>query len=341
MPTRAGTHREPWCTGPGHMSSARETAVRAVALGALGVYAIALAGCAGSGTPGTRAGESDGRRELSSSQAPVAAGIEDQSVIEGLEVRWWLADDTDGAVGAALARFAEPVREPAAIMSRWEASGLRLVRMPRDRWPAVEPALVPLNQRVRDLVGWAPEWREVFRGRRVGGEQPIIVDGARASLDRGVFRLLLRTFPAPPGDDASRRGEVHTELAFQVVPITTGRNAPFETPRLQPVQDEGEVIRRLTLSAPLDPGYVYVLTSEAPGVEWSARDEAAPPDPAETDAMNQSEAQGVFELGPPASGPRTLGEAALGASAQETGSRGAKAVIVLMPRAPASFQLLP
>lgn len=323
------------------MADGRRAGLGRRASGSLALLAASLlAGCAG-----------DTRQEAA--PLPVPAPVPEASAhpapaepivtgaTEGLEVHWWLADDSGGAIGAALAPYATDLQpDDRATRGRWESSGFRLVRVPSDRWPTVEPALVPLHQRTKDWIGWTPQWREVFRGRRVGGEQPIVIEGERTDLPRGLLRVLLRSWPAPPADPAVRRPEVRVEIAFQLLPVDARSRDPFARPKIVPPEEEGAILRRLTMQSALDPGYVYILTAEAPGVTWERRSDS----PVDAPASDDGERAGAMDElipGPPASGPRTLGEAGLGASVDETKNRPAKAVIVFIPRAPSSYQLLP
>lgn len=315
---------------------------RAAALVAL---LLVLTGCvSGPETGMTGTGEAPVAGTVSDDSGSTETGATEPIVsgnADGLEVHWWLADDSGGAIGAALAPYAADLQpEDRVTRTRWESSGLRLVRVPVDRWAAVAPLLVPLHQRTRDWIGWAPQWREVFRGRRVGGEQPVVIEGERTNPERSLLRVLLRAWPAPPADPAVRRPEVRAEIAFQLLPPDTTRRDPFARPKIVPPEEEGTILRRLTMQSALDPGYVYVLTAEAPGVTWESRSDF----PVEPSPASDEEADSSMEeliAGPPSSGPRTLGEAGLGASAAETKNRPAKAVIVFVPRVPSAYQLLP
>ncbi len=303
------------------------------------VAASLLAACAGDAE--REATPAQQPQTLAEVSTPAPAEPIISGVAEGLEVHWWLADDSGGAIGAALAPYASDLQpEDRTTRTRWESSGFRLVRVPTDRWPAVERALVPLHQRTKDWIGWTPQWREVFRGRRVGGEQPIVVEGERTDLPRALLRVLLRAWPAPPADPAVRRPEVRVEVAFQLLTPDARSRDPFARPKIVPVEEEGTILRRLTMQSALDPGYIYVLTTEAPGVAWERRSDSPVEAPPEGDGEDEESIE-EFIAGPPASGPRTLGEAGLGASADETKNRAAKAVIVFIPRAPSSYQLLP
>lgn len=283
---------------------------------------------------------------------------------DGLEVYWWITDDTDGAVGAALAAFVEPP-EPASepIRARWNANGLRMVRLPAEQFSDLERLLPVLHSRRKLWVGWVTSWTEIFRGRRAGGPSPIIIDGQRSSLPAGTLRFIVRCWPAPAEPTGDRvwgdRPLVRLELACQLdIQETVGAAEVFSEPQVASVVDQGPVLRQLTLEALLDPRFVYVLTSEAPGVTWTSRESrmgavapsasALPPpdgaDAARSEDLAQAEPHDPisFEaLGPPVSSPLTVGQAMLSATQSETSWRDARVVVVLIPRSPNRFQLLP
>lgn len=253
----------------------------------------------------------------------------------GLEVHWWVSDDSDDRVARALARFTEEALPADSVSyAAWEANGLRLRRAPRTGFIELQAALPPIQLRSRQWIGWVTEWTEVFRGRRIGSDSIVLVDAQRRALPRGTPRLLLRawpTFTPDPLDPA----DVRVEIAIQH--HTAPERRGLERPDHLPPQREGEVFRALTLSLRLDPESIYIITAEAPGVTWQARDEGAP-DAAAPPADEPSE-PGSF--GPPAALPLTIGQAMLTRPAQESAGVPARAVIVLLPRSPDRFRLLP
>lgn len=320
---------------------------------AIALAAMLLAGC------GTTLRPMEVRRlpPATGAPAPIVTTASD-----GLEVYWWISDDTDGAVGAALAAFVDPP-QPAneAMRVRWNANGLRMVRLPADQFSDLERLLPVLHSRRKLWVGWVTDWTEVFRGRRAGGASSILIDGQRTSLPAGTLRFIVRCWPAPAPPTGERawgdRPGVRLELACQLdVQKTIGAGDVFTEPQVASVVDQGPVLRQLTLETLLDPGFIYVLTSEAPGVTWYSREArmgavspAAPATPTQSPA-DDSEPVAQAEplapialeaLGPPVSSPLTVGQAMLSATQSETGWRDSRVVVVLIPRSPDRFQLLP
>lgn len=308
---------------------------RAVSWAASG-WLVTLAGCGGAAPP---EGPAAGGRIASVAQRER----------DGLETRWWLVEESASTVGAALAQFAMPaLPEDESLRERWRRSGLRLVRVPGDRWEQVERALPAIGTRASKSAGWSPQWIEVFRGRRLG-EAPVMVDGQRTIPPTGVFRVLARCWLAAGAGGAERPG-ARLELAFQV--LAKRRAGLTELPSESPGEAEaqaGVTFRDLTLETELAPGFVYVLTADDPGADWSADADDAGERPRaslEESAGPRGEGDAAFPLeeliaGPPASLPLTLGEAAMTASAQQTGASAGRAVLVLRVRSPERFTLLP
>lgn len=296
----------------------------------------------------------------------------------GLELHWWIADDTDGAVGDALAAYADPPLPADSILrERWTSSGLRMVRLPLAEFAALQRTLPALHAWRRRWIGWSASWTELFQGRRIKpsgatGAAFTIIEGERRPMPAGALRFLTRVWPAPPtfapaidhiqGRPATPPPTIRFELACQTAPDQRESAADvFRQPRVIAEEDRGPIITDLTLDTTLDAGFIYVITCEAPGVEWrpapadaaapgttsgprepsAALDPSAPIDDLLTAATDDGAARLFEPLGPPVTEPLTLGEAMLGASTEETGARAVRVVLVLLPRATRPYQLLP
>lgn len=266
-----------------------------------------------------------------------------ETVPVGLDVIWWVADDTTGAVGAALAEHVQPpFPEDSALREAWRASGMRLARVPIERLAEIERGVPAVGQRYRTPVGWSVEWKEVFRGRQVGGEAVLIAESRRI-FSAGVMRLLARCWPLVGGGDAT--GRVHLEMAIQWEPAPSARTVdPFARPEAVPEDQRGEVLRGLTFSAAVEPGFAYILTTEEPSAEWTPR---PPPTIEETGFSPPEGIEGSDSGKPKANGPAlprtpTLGEAMLGAPETESNRRRLKALVALLAHKPrGAVRLLP
>lgn len=263
---------------------------------------------------------------------------------EGLEVRWWVVDDTEGIIGSALGPFLDGALPSEARHAAWRSSGLRIARLSESELASIESAWPPNSQRYAHWVGWAAAWTEVFRGRRVGAA-PVVINGRSFAPVQGVARLLARCWPVPPADPEAPPS-IHLELAFQIQPAAE-RPDPFERPRIEPEETRGPVLRELTAGLTLDPGAVLILTAEDPAVEWTYRAPAdrQPPTPTPADgersAAQRSLINGSSVLGPDLEKPISFGEAMLATPGSESDPRRLRAVIILIARAHRPYRLLP
>lgn len=244
----------------------------------------------------------------------------------GLEVRWWLADDTGGRVARALALYSggeSALGEAKA--KRWELNGFRMVKVRVSDVAAVEEALTPIGPRNHVWVGWATKWTEVMRGRAVTDRRAVLVDGEPRALPGGTLRMIARSW----GAAGAGRPELHVELAVQLhdAAKVIEQSDPFEMPTMHPEEEQGLVFRGLTVGRVMEDGWALVIVGEHPGVVWSR-------ERAETDEQASGGAAVAPAFGPVVSGAQTLGEAMLSAEGFETGGPPGRAVVVLVPRVP-------
>lgn len=290
---------------------------------------IVLGGCAG------RAAEAPPAASES------AAATNPEQAIEGLEVVWWITDDTAGRVGEVLARFQEPPEPPDhTLRDRWRRSGLRLVRAPSDQRSLIERALPALTPRYRLPIGWTSAWTEVFRGRRLPAGHLVVGERPR-EFPAGLARVIARCWPVPGASGSPR---VHFELALQHEPETAPKAIdPFAPPAPIDEASRGEILRDLTMSVEIDAGSVYVLTCEAPAVTWR---EPAPRDEHETgfspEAIDPAPSARPAQrpAGPQLPAPPTLGEASMQVEPGETQPRRLRTVITLTINSKRDFRLL-
>ncbi len=173
--------------------------------------------------------------------------------VDGVELRWWAASDDGGAVGAAIAGAMDPSPVLTGLLAgRWEESGLRLVRVPRSSFDALVASAPPVGQFAREWKGWMGAWSPVFRGASVPRPAPFMLDSRRTLLGPGAPRVLLRAWPAPTPDGPA----VRLDIAFQFV--EGDGSSPAD---IRPID-------ALTAELVLDPDFIYILTSERPGVVW-------------------------------------------------------------------------
>lgn len=280
------------------------------------------------GTASTRKprAESSSRKSAggsASETAPLA-----RNAIDGLELHWWITFDDGGAVGSTLVSLSDgaPPLSP-QTQQAWIENGLRMVRIPENKLPELEARLPAVRSLERTWFGWATEWTSLFIGRRAGGSGPVLIDGQPVTLAPGTLRLLARTWTAQGSTGPVLRLELamqhQTRVADDVL-ATTGLRASVARTLL----DEGSVFAQLNVDAALEPGWVYAISSERPGVEWSAS------------RRKRTENDGDGEAGPKVSPPPTLGEAMLSQASDNPAVRGVKVVVVLVPRVPREVGVL-
>lgn len=247
----------------------------------------------------------------------------------GLEVWWWLADDSNGQVGEIVAGLSDPAVAPGVTekqRERWERNGLRWVRVPAEKLAELERSARPLRVTARTAYGWPTAWTEVFRGSRVGrgsGRVVLVTDQGGEAVTPGRMRLLARCWEAPMAGPDGLTTAVRLELAVQSqTKGITPDDEPFALPKVMPSEEQGEVLRILTVETTLERGAAYVITSEKPGVVWGVSEE---------DMAVQSDGHGT-QYGPKGPTPTTVGEAMMTASVPEEKGKVAKAVVVVIVR---------
>lgn len=245
--------------------------------------------------------------------------------VSGLEVQWWVADNTDNAVGAALYELSDgPAPMPPEQARAWIDNGLRMARLPLKSLAAFQQRAPSVYTLERTWLGGATQWTPMFTGRRTESGA-VSVDGSTTTLQPGVLRFIGRAWPAP-----SREGDVvRLELALQLQ--TRQRDEALAALKLKAAgpatpAEEGPIFSRMTLDTALTPGWVYVIAPERPGVEWE-----------EKNPKRRADADGAApQLGPQVLPPPTLGEAMMAIDpprgADRPGTRPLKAVVVLVPR---------
>lgn len=259
----------------------------------------------------------------------------------GLEVQWWVADDSGGEVGAALFDLADGAAPiPASTARAWIENGLRVVRVKLEDLGTLQARLPAVRSLERTWYGGVLDYKPLFVGRRVGeaggasagSKGPVLqVDGRPERLQPGVLRLIGRAWSA-----ASESGDVlRFEAAVQLQ--TSSRDEAMAALNLKgagprTVVEEGRVFSSLTMETALPLGFVYVIAPESPGVEWRG----AEPRPGRV-----AEGEGANAAGPVVRPLRTVGEAMMsfdpgdageGGGAAALAKRRLKALVVVIPR---------
>lgn len=259
------------------------------------------------------------------------AGSNVRAAEAGIEVLWWAVDDSQGAVGRALAPFVEQGNN--TIAPAWRGNGLRLLVVPRDKLEVMAAGMPTVGPLQRQWFGMLGSWTAVISGRPWAGRNEILVDDhgkpERFSLGPGRLRLLARCWNEPVVNAAE--GGAGAVLRVEVLPQHEEPSPIISAVDRSDQTRRGHTFESLGISFAAQPGMAYVIVPETPSAEWAPVEEASNDRP----------------LGPPrvvedqrgAALPPTLGEAML-TDAGVGGMARTRVIVVLVPRAPERFELI-
>lgn len=302
----------------------------AMAAGMLG----GLAGCGSGGSAGTTHVEA-GAAEAEVDLSPVVRGAE-----EGLEARLWAIEGRPGLLAAVLGEFGPPASADPGQVSRWQQNGLRVVEVPLDRldWVRAQlPTMGPIN---REWLGMLPEWVEVVKGPTLAGERHIRLDSGVVGLGPGRLRMMARCWAMPSAGLRDEQAGVGSVLQIELMPeLRIPRQAHDESLGMlfEDSVSSGEpgargiAFDRLVLACRSSGAHAIVIVAESADADWS---EPAPGRP-------ESDLAGQTVFGPPAVVAPTLGDVLLTNLTAPDVSGDARMVIVLVPRVPERFGVLP
>ncbi len=254
----------------------------------------------------------------------------------GLDVSNYPVDDSRGSLGRVLAPFTDrPVPISAAAAGLWRAQGLRFLAVPANEIEALLHDLPLVGSVQRQSFTVLTRWTPVAIGGLWQG--PRIIGGLHdpgstgdLSLPPGRLRMLARAwdepFIEPSGSAEASLARLRLELLPQHEQTDPDLATFVQTPR-RPIDRVGKVFDELALRFITQPGEVYLIVPESPGVSWQRADEASNDQPA-------PHADG------PSADPPSLGEAML-SNAAFAGSGRVKILVVLVPRSAEVFELLP
>jgi hypothetical protein len=250
----------------------------------------------------------------------------------GLEVRWWVVDDQPDRIARELRPYlgqSTPLDEQTVAF--WRANGIRMVAIPLADVSSIKKRLPLLGRVDRHWLGQSPRWTQLLEGEPL--ENPISRHGRRVELPDGRLRLLGRAWTSPA---VGAQPGLRLDMSLQFIdeyrrrdPFALGlESRPLGTRGL------GEIFDDLTINVELREGWAYLILPEDPAQEWSALD---------LDASESVYDWGEMH-GPPAPPVPTLGEAlltTLGASSSQLPRNDLRAIVLLIPRLPDSYRLLP
>lgn len=259
-----------------------------------------------------------------------------RGTLSGLETQTWVVNDTTGEVGRALAGYAAGETPAKAEMVRlWRAGGLRIVAVPEVDVEKIRNSLTivgPLQRRWNgELARWTPLWAgPAWEGAR---ELSIAVGAAmreRESLtmSAGRMRMLARAYAMP-----MLVGErLESRLRIELVPQHEEPDGSVRALQRQlrggvDAEQRGMVFGRMALEFVARPGECYMITADAPELEWVSDGERSSDSPGP-----EMSREGKVDGAP------TLGEAML-TDVTRDGTLKARVVLVLVPKVPGTFTL--
>lgn len=213
-------------------------------------------------------------------------------------------------------------------LDRWKASGLRLVAVPVADLDKIQSAIPLVGQVQRQWLGELSAWTDIIDGPTQADSSSLSVDDGVVHLEPGRLRLLARCWTVPvPGESGDPMPAFRLELVPQHEPTRTEQQRLLAAAGLgTPSDAEGTIFRTLAVGITTTQPDAYLIVPDRPVADWRAAPAAAATDePGPT--------------GPRAEPPRTLGEAMLSSSATVRSPR-TRAVIVLIPRLPSSYELM-
>lgn len=257
----------------------------------------------------------------------------------GLEVRAWLVADDAALIGRGLNDLGAPAPVDDRLLASLASNGMRLYRLPLRDLPALQEAIGPASHDRQESFGQVFDWRELFTRPLNGATRGVAIDGRVRSLPGGAVSLLVRAW--------TMKTEEGPRVAFELVPyyLQSGsdpRQVLNPDPRsnlLGERPEPGEVFRSLVVRTQLESGWAYVLTCEAPQIDWRNVRPRQPQPASNQDASNASGDGGVRgtigpgDFGPASAGPATLGELLMRG---EEGS-GVRLILILIPHIPSAL----
>jgi hypothetical protein len=259
----------------------------------------------------------------------------------GLEARLWVVENGGGSIGRALQGFAPPAGAPRARVELWRANGFRVLEIPIDQLDDVRDQLATIGPLHRQWLGLLPEWVEVVKGAQLAAEAPVAFDNGTVRLGPGRLRIVSRCWAMPSVGARPDGSPTAALLKLEIMPeLEMSAVAADSYARLldqAPVQPRSGVrgipFDRLLLGLVSSGSDAIVIVPEDPEVDWNAERDERP------DGARRSDASVAF--GPQAPAVPTLGELMLTSLALPESVGDARVVVVLVPRVPERFELLP
>ncbi|MBX3379466.1 MAG: hypothetical protein KF805_05185 [Phycisphaeraceae bacterium] len=271
--------------------------------------------------------------------------IAEQSAADGLELRLWPVEDSQGSLARALAPYERPDSPiDGRTLMRLKESGLRALVVPTADLDSLAATLrirgTVETQASRDRSEWS-----IFVASK-GWQNYATIRSADGNLVLGGGQLLLlgRAWVAPgPFENGKAPAVLRVELMGRHLEQkdTAAKIEDALRPELRrPIEEEGLSLKSLGGSFELTRGQSLLLVPEYPNTDW-ARDARLPnyiekePEKTAEAAENDPYSRGI---GPDAPDMPTLGHALLSDALFGLKPK-RRAILVLVPRLPNEFRL--
>lgn len=197
--------------------------------------------------------------------APASAGGPGELGRCGLLVhRWRVLDPVDDSGAASLderlrSRDVDPPRDPEAEPTTLERNGFLFVRVERDLLETLQSELGGTIRNVRSWHGQAIDWRPIAERGNDQRARGVAINGRPRRFEGGAFSLAIRGWYLPMEDGP----RFHVELQPEYAPPDRRPAASILPRELDPPERFPEAHVEFVL----EPGYVYVLTTDASTLE--------------------------------------------------------------------------
>lgn len=275
-----------------------------------------------------------------------------------MDVLSWSVVAESADLARALSGMPPPRAVPASVRERYRANGMRCFELSFEAVEALQQVLPPVGSSERLVIAEGPGWTTLVESAPLVSGARLEVDSGPLRLPEGRLRLMGRAWREPVVGESGVASGVAMEFAVEFE--TTPERRDFLDPTV-PDESRRQRFSRLRMAGVEDRAVAYVIVPDDPRADWQAlldlpgsppgaaspameRDDAdpgapgaAPPVTGATEPTPPEPTPPEEPLGPFAARDATLGQVLLGPAPGS--SRRMRRIIVLVPRAEASFRL--